>query len=152
MKWIFGAGLALGMLANGATADVFKCKTVDGRTIFSNAGCGTEAGVVERPDIKINDVGRFADSQEINQLHRDRQRAERDKSKPKVTIIRDTSGENLKTVDGNIKRRLRLREEAQERTARGDGSGVTQIRDNSGETSQQKAMRLRTEAMEQYDR
>jgi len=152
MKWIYAAGLALGIVAGQASADVFKCKTSDGRTVFSNAGCGTEEGVAERPDLKINEVGRFAEGQDINRLRRDRAAAERDRKGQTVTIIRDTSGEDLKTVDGNIKRRLRLREEYQERVKRSDPSGVTLIRNNADEDNHQKAMRLRTESMEQYGR
>lgn len=148
MKWIYAAGLALGVCAGQASADIFKCKTADGRTIFSNAGCGTEVGVVERPELKINDVGRFADGGDINRLRRDREAAERNAGNKKVTIIKDTSGENLKTVEGNVKRRLRLKEEYLEKFRHEDTGGATVIRDNNGETNQQKAMRLRTDTVE----
>jgi len=64
------------------SAEIFKCKTADGRTIFSSTGCGTEVGVVERPQLKFNDVGSFATAEEVDRWHSGRDPRARNSRSP----------------------------------------------------------------------
>lgn len=143
------AGVLVASQSSAAT--IFKCKTADGRTIFSAAGCGTEEGVFEPADVKINEVGSLATPGEIRQLQRQRQN-DRISVVHNVKVITDSSKEDLKTARGNINKRLRIKEETMEQERIPDPSGVTEIRDSANETQRQRAMRLRTDEIEQQSR
>lgn len=130
-------------------APVYKCTTPDGQTIFSNAGCGAISGTAEIPEIKINRIGALADPYEI-QRERQNQAYERSK-RTQVTVIKDSSINDKTSVDAHIRRRLNHTEEVIERIRPPDPSGVNVISDHSkadSETNRQKAIRLRTEAVE----
>jgi hypothetical protein len=147
MKWTIAAGLACSLLATQVqAADVYKCKTADGRTIFSSSGCGTETGQVEVPDLKINEVGAIAGSDEVQRLRQER--ADAANSGSSVKVIRDSGKRDSKTFQGILNRRNDIVEDNLDRYRRPDTSGVTVIKDTNGETALQRARRLRTEAME----
>lgn len=125
-------------------APVFKCTTADGRTIFSNAGCGTERGTAEIPEIKINQMGTIADRDELQRLRRARE-AERYRQN-NVTVIRESSAD--KGQKAHVKRRLDVYEDAIDRATPPDPSGVTVIKNNGGETNTQRTRRLNTQVQE----
>ena len=152
MKWI-QIFLVAGVLvvSQSQAATIFKCKTPDGRTIFSSAGCGTEVGEFEQADVKVNEVGSLASPDEVRQLQRQRAN-DRISVIHNVKVITDSSKEDSKTVSGNINKRLRIKEETMEQQRIPDPSGVTEIRDSANETQQQKAMRLKTDEIEQQSR
>ena len=136
--------LALAALP-AAAAPIYKCMTSDGRTVFSNAGCGTTPGTAELPDIKINKVGSLID--ESSAL------PHRKPNAPRLTVVKDSSIYDKHDSSSRIRQRLDRREEMldQARERKNEASGVTVIGDHSRtdfESNHEKAMRLKAEANE----
>lgn len=125
-------------------APVFKCVTADGRTIFSNAGCGTEHGRAEIPEIKINQMGTIAGQEDVQRLRRARE-AEKYRQNS-LTIIKQTTDD--KSREAHTKRRLDAYEEAIDRATPPDPSGVDVIKSHQGETNRERARRLDTQVRE----
>lgn len=101
-------------------------------------------GTAEIPEIKINQMGTIADSNELQRLRRARE-AEKYRQN-NVTVIRESSGQRGQKA--HVKRRLDAYEDAVDRATPPDPSGVTVIKNNENETNTQRARRLNTQAQE----
>lgn len=147
MKWIYIALTASALSSTQVfAAPVYKCTTSDGRTIFSSAGCGTENGEFEAPDLKINEVGRVAEPYEVQRLRQERAAAAA-RGLP-VDVIRDSAKRDSSSRIGDLNRRNDIVEDNLDRYRMPPKDGVNVIRDSGRETPQQRARRLRTDALE----
>jgi hypothetical protein len=142
MKNLLVAGLLL-CATQASYAEIYKCKTEDGRTIFSSSGCGTESGVAEQPELKINEVGSLASDAEIRRLQRERAMSKSHGAV--VNYVPDSS------KDTERKQRLRMKEDYIDRSKRPHSKIVDVVPDSGRESDYEKSVRLRREMMELHN-
>jgi hypothetical protein len=91
-----------------SASQIFKCKDSDGKITFAYVPCVEPDGDSEFVEVKHHSVGTMATPEQI-----ERSKASNvEVKKPKVSVVYDSSGEDLKTREAKIKKRLRESQEA----------------------------------------
>ncbi len=106
---------------------IFKCKDSSGKTTFAYVPCTEPDGESASVTLKINRVGSMATPEQI-----EAQNAKRNEppTKPKVSVVYDSSGEDTRTHSGRINKRLRESQEMAD-AANGDISSLREPMDTA---------------------